>query len=118
MIPRKAPRRLPGALRRFARILLKPRDLMIVAPQVLSPLTDCRPVRQTIRYGHVDQERRTSVLVKYVNKLSEVAYGRNVHVLPGNLKSQASYLVFLGNSGLSSDEDVGLVLSQPSWYAD
>jgi len=38
-----------GALSRFARMLEKPRDLMMVAPQVDNPLMDWRPLRQTRR---------------------------------------------------------------------
>jgi hypothetical protein len=54
-IPNIADRRLPGAFRRLARILLKPRDFIMVVPQVLKPLTLWRPDRQVIRYGQVAQ---------------------------------------------------------------
>jgi len=52
-----------GALNRFAWILVKPSDFMIVAPQVASPLIDWRPLRQTRRYGHVTQLVSTSMLL-------------------------------------------------------
>jgi hypothetical protein len=35
----------------------------MVAPQVLNPLIDCRPVRQAIKYGQVAQCNKTSVLL-------------------------------------------------------
>lgn len=38
-----------GALRRLARMLVKPSDWMMVAPHVLSPPTDCSPLRQASR---------------------------------------------------------------------
>lgn len=53
----------PGAFNRLALMLLNPNDWMMVAPQVLNPLIDCRPLRQAIKYGQVAQCSKTSVLL-------------------------------------------------------
>ena len=37
---------------------------MMVPPQVVNPLIDCRPLRQAIRYGQVAQCSKTSVLLE------------------------------------------------------
>lgn len=51
-----------GAFSRLARISVKPRDLIIVAPQVVSPPTDCKPLKQTMKYGRMVLLNNTSVL--------------------------------------------------------
>lgn len=38
-----------GALSKFARMLVKPRDCIMVAPHVDNPPADCRPLRQMIK---------------------------------------------------------------------
>ena len=68
-------------------MLLNPRDWMMVAPQVVNPLIDCRPLRQAIKYGQVAQCNKTSVLL--VSKLASPKGGYStkdqyIHVLPLN----------------------------------
>lgn len=114
--PVRDPRIGPGALRRLARILLNPRDWMIVAPQVDRPLTDWSPLKQTRRYGQVSQVSKTSVLRKAssVGSCTFVLLLINVlHVFQCDL--ERCRLAFSRvTSDDPRDEDVSLSLREPS----
>lgn len=104
-----------GTLSKFALMELKPRDLMMTAPQVESPPTACKPLRHMSRCGHIRGLVKTATL-----KLHPCQYGRfhlswtmDIHI--GNLDIH-------GASGLlerivlveASHEDVRLPLRQPA----
>jgi hypothetical protein len=66
-----------GALKRFARMLEKPSDLMMVAPHVARPLIDCKPLRHTSRYGQVTQLVSTCILI-VVSRLLKGTHGHTL----------------------------------------
>ena len=109
----------PGAFSRLALMLLNPKDWMMVAPHVASPLIDCRPLKQAMRYGQVAQCNKTSVLV--MSWLASLTNKENVsnkhsHILQTNLHGGCVFLIPVFENDPRS-ENIGFAFGEPSSYS-